>query len=117
MQSETFTMRTSERRTGRSNMTYQHVTAPTQFVEANGIRFAYRRFGQEGGTPLLFMQHFRGGMDHWDPAVTDGFAKNEIYATLPLTPRQRLRSIPSRFKLNSSRFRTPKREEFADMKA
>ena len=22
------------------------------------------------------MQHFRGGMDHWDPAVTDGFAKN-----------------------------------------
>src|SRR5207245_4264555 len=24
--------------------------------------------------PLLFMQHFRGGMDHWDPAITDGFA-------------------------------------------
>jgi pimeloyl-ACP methyl ester carboxylesterase len=58
------------------SMTHRHVTAPTQFVEANGIRFAYRRFGQEGGTPLLFMQHFRGGMDHWDPAVTDGFAEN-----------------------------------------
>ena len=57
-------------------MTYRHVTAPTQFVEANGICFAYRRFGQQAGTPLLFMQHFRGGMDHWDPAVTDGFAKN-----------------------------------------
>ena len=57
-------------------MTYRHVTAPTQFVEADGIRFAYRRFGQEDGTPLLFMQHFRGGMDHWDPAVTDGFAEN-----------------------------------------
>jgi pimeloyl-ACP methyl ester carboxylesterase len=69
-------MRTGERRTGRSNMTYRHVTAPTQFVEANGIRFAYRRFGHESGTPLLFMQHFRGGMDHWDPAVTDGFAEN-----------------------------------------
>jgi pimeloyl-ACP methyl ester carboxylesterase len=69
-------MRTSERRPGRLNMSYQHVTAPTQFVEANGIRFAYRRFGQEGGTPLLFMQHFWGGMDHWDPAVTDGFAKD-----------------------------------------
>jgi hypothetical protein len=25
--------------------TYTHQTAPTQFVEANGIRFAYRRFG------------------------------------------------------------------------
>ena len=24
--------------------------------------------------PLLFMPHFRAGMDHWDPAVTDGFA-------------------------------------------
>jgi pimeloyl-ACP methyl ester carboxylesterase len=57
-------------------MTDRHVTAPTQFVEVNGIRFAFRRFGQEGGTPLLFMQHFRGGMDHWDPAVTDRFAEN-----------------------------------------
>lgn len=56
-------------------MIYTHVTAPTQFVEANGIRFAYRRFGEEGGVPLLFLQHFRGGMDHWDPAVTDGFAR------------------------------------------
>jgi pimeloyl-ACP methyl ester carboxylesterase len=57
------------------DMTYTHVTAPTQFVEANGIRFAYRRFGIETGVPLLFMQHFRGGMDHWDPTVTDGFAR------------------------------------------
>ncbi len=56
-------------------MTHTHVTAPTQLVEANGIRFAYRRFGEEGGVPLLLMQHFRGGMDHWDPAITDGFAK------------------------------------------
>src|SRR5258707_10376759 len=64
-----------ESRMGLTSMTYRHVTAPTQFIEANGIRFAYRRFGQEGGTPLLFMQHFRGGMDHLDPTVTDGFAK------------------------------------------
>jgi pimeloyl-ACP methyl ester carboxylesterase len=55
-------------------MTHTHVTAPTRFVEANGVRFAYRRFGREAGEPLLFMQHFRGGMDHWDPAITDGFA-------------------------------------------
>jgi hypothetical protein len=26
-------------------MIHTHQTAPTQFVEANGIRFAYRRFG------------------------------------------------------------------------
>ncbi|WP_043672392.1 alpha/beta fold hydrolase [Streptomyces xylophagus] len=53
-----------------------HVTAPTQFVTANGIQYAYRRFGAETGTPLVFLQHFRGGMDHWDPAVTDGLAAN-----------------------------------------
>src|SRR6202171_2408868 len=69
-------MRSLERRRDERSMTHGHVTAPTQFVETNGIRFAYRRFGQEGGTPLLFMQQFPGGMDHWDPAVTDGFAKN-----------------------------------------
>src|ERR1700722_18755713 len=51
-----------------------HLTAPTQFVEAKGIRFAYRRFGLERGTPLVFLQHFRGGLDNWDPLVTDGLA-------------------------------------------
>jgi hypothetical protein len=51
-----------------------HLIAPTQFVTANGIRYAYRRFGAENGTPLIFLQHFRGGMDHGDPAVTDGLA-------------------------------------------
>jgi len=55
---------------------HKHQSAPTQFVEANGIRFAYRRFGKTGGVPLVFNQHFRGTMDYWDPAVTDGLAKN-----------------------------------------
>ena len=57
-------------------MTHTHVTASTQFVETKGVRFAYRRFGKETGVPLLFTQHFRGGMDHWDPAVTDGLARD-----------------------------------------
>jgi len=30
---------------------YMHHTAPTQFVEAAGIRFAYRRFGKKMGIP------------------------------------------------------------------
>src|SRR6202521_4945589 len=55
---------------------HSHQTAPTQFVEADGIRFAYRRFGKTAGVPFLFNQHFTGTMDHWDPAVTDGFAKD-----------------------------------------
>src|ERR1700693_1353459 len=60
----------------RREMVHTHQTATTQFVEANGIRFAYRRFGKSGGVPLVFNQHFTGTMDHWDPAVTDGFAKD-----------------------------------------
>jgi pimeloyl-ACP methyl ester carboxylesterase len=55
---------------------HNHQTAPTQFIEANGIRFSYRRFGKAGGVPLVFNQHFRGTMDYWDPAVTDGLARN-----------------------------------------
>ena len=54
--------------------TESHVTAPTLYVDVGGIRFAYRRFGASVGVPLLFMPHYRAGMDHWDPAVTDGFA-------------------------------------------
>jgi pimeloyl-ACP methyl ester carboxylesterase len=53
-----------------------HTTAPTRYVEAGGIRYAYRRFGADTGAPLLFLQHFRGGMDNWDPLLTDGFAKD-----------------------------------------
>jgi pimeloyl-ACP methyl ester carboxylesterase len=56
--------------------THTHQTAPTQFVKANGIQFAYRRFGRTGGSPLVFNMHFTGTMDHWDPAVTDGFARD-----------------------------------------
>jgi pimeloyl-ACP methyl ester carboxylesterase len=56
--------------------TYTHQTAQTQFVEANGIRFAYRRFGKTSRVPIVFNQHFRDTMDYWDPAVTDGLAKN-----------------------------------------
>src|SRR5712675_1176598 len=78
---------------------HSHQTAPTQFVEANGIRFAYRRFGKapdfdpnlflDGidpqyeaelkasiGVPLIFNQHYTGTMDYWDPAVTDGLARD-----------------------------------------
>jgi pimeloyl-ACP methyl ester carboxylesterase len=58
----------------RREMVHNHQTAPTQFVEANGIRFAYRRFGKSGGVPLVFNMHFTGTMDHWDPLVTDGLA-------------------------------------------
>ncbi len=34
------------------------LTAPTQLVDVNGVRFAYRRWGKPGGVPLLFLNYF-----------------------------------------------------------
>jgi pimeloyl-ACP methyl ester carboxylesterase len=52
------------------------VDASTQTVEAsNGVAYAYRRFGTSSdGVPVVFLQHFRGNLDNWDPALIDGIA-------------------------------------------
>jgi pimeloyl-ACP methyl ester carboxylesterase len=55
-------------------MSNTHNTAKTQFLETNGVRYAYRRFGSGNRPPLLCLQHFRGGLDNWGPQVTDGLA-------------------------------------------
>lgn len=54
--------------------TASNINAPTQFIAANGEKYAYRRFGQGPGLPLLLLQHFTGTLDNWDPAVTDPLA-------------------------------------------
>src|SRR5215468_3621419 len=51
-----------------------NITAPTQFVETSLETYAYRRFGNGPGLPLLCLQHFTGTLDNWDPAVTDALA-------------------------------------------
>jgi pimeloyl-ACP methyl ester carboxylesterase len=53
---------------------YTHDDVPTTYVEAEGVRFAYRRFGRGEKTPVVFIQHFRGTMDNHDPAITDALA-------------------------------------------
>ena len=53
---------------------HTHETAPTTIVEAEGIRYAYRRFGKAGTVPLLFLGYFNSNMDAWDPAVTNSLA-------------------------------------------
>ncbi len=50
-------------------------TARTEFIEAGGIRFAFRRLGPAKGVPLVLLQHFTGNMDSWDPAVANGLAE------------------------------------------
>jgi pimeloyl-ACP methyl ester carboxylesterase len=56
-------------------MTSSNVTAPTQFAQVGEQRYAFRRFGAGSGLPLLFLQHFTGTLDNWDPAVTDPLAR------------------------------------------
>jgi len=56
-------------------------TTPTRFVSAGEVRFAYWRFGNPSGTPLVFLQHFRGSMDNWDPALLNGFAQDRTVIT------------------------------------
>jgi pimeloyl-ACP methyl ester carboxylesterase len=43
---------------------------------ANGIDYAYRDTGPgaNGGVPLVLLQHFRGNLDNWDPALIDALA-------------------------------------------
>jgi len=54
--------------------TASDTSVPTQFLETNNERYAYRRFGEGRGLPLLFLQHFTGTLDNWDSAVTDPLA-------------------------------------------
>jgi pimeloyl-ACP methyl ester carboxylesterase len=59
-------------------------TAPNRSVDsAAGVRFAYRRFGEpsERAMPLVLLQHFRGNLDNWDPAVIDDLAASRDVVT------------------------------------
>jgi pimeloyl-ACP methyl ester carboxylesterase len=51
-----------------------YLSAPNQFVDVNGTRFAYRKLGTKSAYPLVLLQHFRGSMDNWDPALIDALA-------------------------------------------
>src|SRR6202011_3537391 len=54
--------------------TASNTAAPTQFITVGDNTYAYRQFGSGPGLPLLFLQHFTGTLDNWDPAVTDALA-------------------------------------------
>ena len=49
---------------------------PNELVSAaNGVDYAYRDTrGGEGSVPLVLLQHFRGNLDNWDPALIDALA-------------------------------------------
>jgi pimeloyl-ACP methyl ester carboxylesterase len=58
-----------------------YARAATQRVMAsNAIEYAYRDLG-EGDVPLVLLQHFRGNLDNWDPALVDALAANRRVVT------------------------------------
>ena len=58
-----------------------YVDAPNRRVAAaNGIEYAYRDVGA-GDVPLVLLQHFRGNLDNWDPALVDALAAERRVVT------------------------------------
>jgi pimeloyl-ACP methyl ester carboxylesterase len=59
-----------------------YTDASTQHVVAadGAIEFAYRELG-EGDVPLVLLQHFRGNLDNWDPALVDALAADRRVVT------------------------------------
>ena len=53
-----------------------YATVITQYVQAGGTSYAYRRTGRKSGVPLIFRQNFRQGMDNIDPLLLDGFGQD-----------------------------------------
>jgi pimeloyl-ACP methyl ester carboxylesterase len=54
------------------------LTAENQSIQVDGDSFSYRRFGNEqtDAPPLICLQHFRGNLDSWDPALVDRLARD-----------------------------------------
>jgi pimeloyl-ACP methyl ester carboxylesterase len=57
-----------------SKATYTYATVPTQFIEANGIKFAYRSYGKEGDIPVIYFNHLTANLDNCDPRIMDAVA-------------------------------------------
>jgi pimeloyl-ACP methyl ester carboxylesterase len=59
------------------------LNTPNQSVAAaNGVTYAYRRFGAGSPDvlPLVMLQHFRGNLDDWDPLLLGALASGRVMA-------------------------------------
>jgi pimeloyl-ACP methyl ester carboxylesterase len=64
-----------------TDMPTTYTDASTQRVTAeSGIEYAYRDVG-DGDGPLVLLQHFRGNLDNWDPALIDALAADRRVVT------------------------------------
>jgi pimeloyl-ACP methyl ester carboxylesterase len=52
-----------------------YVDSETEVLNAsNGVEYAYRATGASDAPPVVTLQHFRGNLDSWDPALIDALA-------------------------------------------
>src|SRR5271165_7632507 len=71
-------------RTWRATMGNGYSELPNQLVSAaNGVDYACRDTGggEEGAVPLVLLQHFRGNLDNWDPALVDALSPGHRVVT------------------------------------
>jgi pimeloyl-ACP methyl ester carboxylesterase len=61
--------------------TSSYAEAPTRFVTAGGITYAYRELGRKDGVPVVFFVHLAGNLDNWDPRIIDPIAKEHHVIT------------------------------------
>jgi pimeloyl-ACP methyl ester carboxylesterase len=58
----------------------RYADASTERVAADNVEYAYRDLG-DGAVPLVLLQHFRGNLDNWDPALIDALAAERRVVT------------------------------------
>ena len=65
-------------------MTNFKIPTESEFIEADGTRYAYRKFGTQDGIPVVFLVHFRGTMENWDPNMLEPIANTRpvIFLTI-----------------------------------
>ena len=61
---------------------FNYADTPTQYVDVEGIRYAYRSLGKESDIPLVCLQHFTGTLDNWDPIIINGLARERRVVTI-----------------------------------
>jgi pimeloyl-ACP methyl ester carboxylesterase len=64
-----------------SVVTQTYSDSPNKTIDAaNGVTYVYREIGS-GSLPLVLLQHFRGNLDNWDPALIDRLAADRQVVT------------------------------------
>jgi pimeloyl-ACP methyl ester carboxylesterase len=63
--------------------TTSYAIAPNlRALAADDMQYAYRDVGEPVGRALVLLQHFRGNLDNWDPALIDALAQHRRVITV-----------------------------------